>query len=54
MCQIDELPASYFLNLALAKIAPITNRSTLLWVEIKMNFSREDGLSSGEEFEHLA
>ena len=54
MCQIDEVPASYFLNLALAKIAPITNRSTLLWVEIKMNCSREDGLSSSEEFEHLA
>ncbi|MCE1271775.1 MAG: DUF695 domain-containing protein, partial [Acinetobacter sp.] len=54
MCQIDELPASYFLNLALAKIAPITNRSTLLWVEIKMNYSREDGLSSSEEVEHLA
>lgn len=54
MCQIDEVPASYFLNLALAKIAPITNRSTLLWVEIKMNCSRKDGLSSSEEFEHLA
>jgi hypothetical protein len=40
MCGIDEVPASYFLNLALPKIAPITNRSTLLWVEIKMNNKR--------------
>ncbi|MEO3358306.1 DUF695 domain-containing protein [Acinetobacter haemolyticus] len=54
MCQIDEQPASYFLNLALAEIAPITERSTLVWIEIQMNHSREDGLSSSEEFDHLA
>lgn len=54
MCQIDGQPASYFLNLGLAGIAPITERSTLVWIEIQMNHSREDGLSSGEEFDHLA
>ncbi|KIE86650.1 DUF695 domain-containing protein [Acinetobacter pittii] len=53
MCQIDEQPASYFLNLALAKIAPLKNRPRLLWFEIQMNHSREDGLSSSEEFDHL-
>ncbi|WP_459661128.1 DUF695 domain-containing protein [Acinetobacter calcoaceticus] len=53
ICQIDEQPASYFLNLALAKIAPLTYRPTLLWFEIQMNQSREDGLSSSEEFDHL-
>lgn len=53
MCQIDEQPASYFLNLALAKIAPLTYRPTLLWLEIQMNYSREDGLCSSEEFDHL-
>lgn len=54
MCQIDEQPASYFLNLALADMAPLSERSTLVWVEIQMNHSREDGLSSSEEFDHLA
>ncbi|NNP69657.1 DUF695 domain-containing protein [Acinetobacter sp. Ac_5812] len=53
MCDIDGQPASYFLNLALTRIAPISDRSTLLWVEIQMNHSREDGLSSSEEFDHL-
>lgn len=53
MCQVNGQPASYFLNLALTEIAPITNRSTLLWVEIQMNHSREDGLSSSEEFDDL-
>ncbi|USA47936.1 DUF695 domain-containing protein [Acinetobacter sp. C26M] len=53
MCDLNGQPASYFLNLALTRIAPILDRSTLLWVEIKMNHSREDGLSSSEEFDHL-
>ncbi|OEY95727.1 hypothetical protein BJD20_14550 [Acinetobacter proteolyticus] len=53
MCDIDGQPASYFLNLALTRIAPISDRSTLLRVEIQMNHSREDGLSSNEEFDLL-
>jgi len=53
MCQIDGQPASYFLNLALAEVGPIPERSSLIWVEIQMNHSREDGLSSNEEFDHL-
>ena len=53
MCQIDEMPASYFVNLALAEIAPISQRLQLIWLEIKMNQPREDGLSSSEEFDHL-
>lgn len=53
MCQIDEMPASYFVNLALAEIAPISQRLQLIWLEIKMNQPREDGLSLSEEFDHL-
>ena len=53
MCQIDEMPASYFVNLALAEIAPISQRLQLIWLEIKMNQPREDGLSSSDEFDHL-
>ncbi|OLV49439.1 hypothetical protein BS577_07055, partial [Acinetobacter baumannii] len=53
ICQIDEQPASYFLNLALTQIAPLTSKPILLWLEIQMNHSREDGLSSNEEFDQL-
>lgn len=53
ICQIDEQPASYFLNLALTQIAPLTSKPILLWLEIQMNHSREDGLSSDEEFDQL-
>ena len=46
MCQIEKQPASYFLNLALADVAPLPERSTLVWVEIQMNHSREDRRSA--------
>ncbi|MDR7015272.1 DUF695 domain-containing protein [Acinetobacter sp. 3657] len=53
MCQIDDQPASYFLNLALSDVAPIATRPNLLWLELKMNYANEDGLSSSEESDAL-
>ncbi len=44
----------YFLNLALTQIAPLTSKTDFVFgFEIQMNHSREDGLSSNEEFDQL-
>lgn len=51
--EIDGMPASYFLNLALAQSAPIHLLSNLIWIELQMNHPREDGLSSSEEYDLL-
>lgn len=51
--EIDGMPASYFLNLALAQKAPIQPFSNLIWIELQMNHSRADGLSSNEEYDQL-
>lgn len=51
--EIDGIPSSYFLNLALAQNAPVQPLSNLIWVALQMNHPREDGLSSSEEYDLL-
>lgn len=46
---VDEKLGSIFVDLGLLKIAPMLNRPNVVWVSIKMNNPREDGLSSHEE-----
>ena len=45
--------ASLFVNLALHKTAPMEDKPYVVWVSIKMNNPREDGLSSNEESNEL-
>lgn len=52
-CLVDEKSASCYLNLALNDIFPIPTKPNVLFVQIKMNQPREDGLSSEEEFQPL-
>ncbi len=52
-CHIEEDAASYFLNFALHEIAPLEQFPDICSIKIRMNQSREDGLSSNKEFEEL-
>lgn len=53
MLGVDDQPASTFVDLALAAIAPITNAPIMAYVSVLMRASRPDGLSSQEEFDDL-
>lgn len=44
---------SLFVDLGLHKVAPMVDKPNVVWVSIKMNNPREDGLSSQEESELL-
>jgi uncharacterized protein (TIGR01619 family) len=46
---VDEKLGSIFVDLGLRKIAPMIDKPNVVWVSIKMNNPREDGLSSQEE-----
>ncbi|WP_131537707.1 DUF695 domain-containing protein [Pedobacter nototheniae] len=50
---VDNQLGSILVDLGIAKIAPIAEKPTLIWISIKMNAPREDGLSSNEESEKL-
>jgi uncharacterized protein (TIGR01619 family) len=50
---VDNKLGSLFVDLGLHKIAPIADKPNLVWISIKMNNPREDGLSSQEESEML-
>ena len=50
---VDDVLGSFCLDLGLSKIAPLTDKPYLVWISVKMNYPREDGLSSNEEFETL-
>lgn len=47
--KVNDKIGSFFVDLGLHKAAPMTNRPNVVWVSIKMNHPREDGLSSQEE-----
>jgi uncharacterized protein (TIGR01619 family) len=51
---VNDTLSSFFIDLGFYKIAPIKDKPNLVWVYIKMNNPRKDGLSSNEEFEKLA
>jgi uncharacterized protein (TIGR01619 family) len=50
---VDDVLGSIYLNLGLRGISPVADKPFVVWLSIKMNNPRQDGLSSGEEFEQL-
>jgi len=46
---VNDTLGSIFVDLGLRKVAPLTDKPNVVWVSIKMNNPREDGLSSQEE-----
>ncbi len=50
---VNEKLGSLFVDLGLRKVAPMTDKPNVVWISIKMNNPREDGLSSQEESELL-
>jgi uncharacterized protein (TIGR01619 family) len=46
---VNDKLGSLFVDLGLHKVAPIADKPNVVWVSIKMNKPREDGLSSQEE-----
>jgi len=51
---VDDVIGSFYVDLGLSKIAPVKGKSNLVWVSLKMNNPRGDGLSSAEEFQTLS
>lgn len=51
---VDDVIGSFYVDLSLVKVAPITEKTNLVWVSVNMNNPREDGLSSSEEFDTLS
>jgi len=50
---VDDIIGSFYVDLGLVKVAPLTDKPNLVWISLKMNNPREDGLSSNEESETL-
>lgn len=50
---VDDILGSFYADLGIAKIAPLTDKPNLVWISVTMNNPREDGLSSNEEFDTL-
>lgn len=53
ICNVNDVVASIYLNLALRETAPERERASLLWVWVEMRWPTEDGLSSKGEFDNL-
>lgn len=51
---VDDIIGSFYVDLGLAKIAPLADKPNLVWISVNMNNPREDGLSSNEEFDTLS
>ena len=52
-CRVDERPASIFVDLGAAQVAPLAQFPVMAYVRIYMQAPREDGLSSEAEFAAL-
>lgn len=50
---VDDRPASIFVDLGIAKEAPVADHSHMAYVSVTMRHPREDGLSSNAEFDDL-
>ncbi|MCZ4245893.1 DUF695 domain-containing protein [Pedobacter punctiformis] len=50
---VDHQLGSIMVDLGIRKIAPVAEKPVLIWVSVKMNDPRADGLSSNEESEKL-
>src|SRR5690606_18463753 len=53
LCRVDGDPASIFVDLGLARDAPVNDRPHMAYVRVYMQSPRPDGLSSQEEFDAL-
>lgn len=53
LSNIDDVMGSFFVDLGLIHVAPISGKPYLVWISVTMNNPREDGLSSSNEFESL-
>lgn len=51
---VDDKLSSLFVDLGLHKVAPIKDKPNVVWISIKMENPRKDGLSSSEESNLLA
>jgi uncharacterized protein (TIGR01619 family) len=51
---VDHILGSFYVDLGLAKIAPLNDKPNLFWVSVNMNNPGQDGLSSKEELNTLA
>ena len=52
-CKVDDRPASIFVDLGVAREAPLSSLPVVGYVRVHMHAPREDGLSSQVEFEAL-
>lgn len=50
---VDDKPGSFYLDMGLCKIAPVKNMPHFIYVSLKMNDPREDGLTSNREYDAL-
>lgn len=50
---VNDKLASIYVDLGLYKVGPISDKTNICWITIKMNQPRHDGLSSNEESETL-
>jgi hypothetical protein len=53
LCKINDELASVFVDLAKSAVAPLPTRPKLVWLWIRLNQPRQDGLSSDAEFQSL-
>ena len=53
LCQVEDRPASIFLDLGLRQAAPCERRAELVWVRVPMQTPRDDGMSSKQEMDSL-
>ena len=53
LTNVDNKLSSIAVDLGLHNYAPIKDQDNVVWISIKMNNPRQDGLSSNEEFELL-
>ena len=50
---VDDKPGSFYLDMGLSAIAPVTKMPHFFYVSVTMNDPREDGLSSDREYDTL-
>lgn len=51
--QVDNIIGSMFVDLGLYNYAPVSDRQNLVWISLKLNDPREDGMTTAEESEIL-
>lgn len=49
LSNVDDVVGSFYIDLGLVKIAPLADYRYLVWISVKMNDPKIDGLSSKEE-----